>query len=449
MLRWLGRNLSIFVGLAAVGGLLVLRASDPQFLAHLRLLAFDSYQRIQPRAHEDAPVVIVDIDDASLEKLGQWPLPRTILAALVDRLMRLQAATIGIDVLLAEPDRTSPAEILRAWGASLRAAPDLAAFHRTLDAVPDPDRVLAAVIGRPDAKVVTGFALGVDVMPRVPVVKAEFATAGDALQRFAWRFAGAVASLTAFESAAKGNGALNVIIDYDTILRRVPLVLSLDRGGGSTGPTLYPSLVAEALRVAQGARTLIVRSSGARGEASLGESTGMVSIKIGRYEIPVTARGEIWVHYARPRADRYVPAWQVLDGGVPPARIAGKVVLIGTSAIGVRDIRATPLRPDMPGVEVHAQALEQVLTGAFLTRPDWIYGLEVLVLALSGLVVVVLLRLAGPRLGAVVVIGAIAASAGASWYCFSVQRLLLDPVYPALLPIVLYLCMSTLSTARR
>jgi CHASE2 domain-containing sensor protein len=150
------------------------------------------------------------------------------------------------------------------------------------------------------------------------------------------------------EDAATGNGFLNQSVDWDHVVRRVPLVLRL-------GDKPYPSLAAETLRLALGARSYLGRAVGANNERSFGEKTGLTAIRIGELAIPTDPAGRVWLHYAVPRRDRFVPAADVLAGNFNPALFADHIVLVGTSAAGVvNDIQATPIAPDVPGVEIHA-----------------------------------------------------------------------------------------------
>lgn len=172
------------------------------------------------------------------------------------------------------------------------------------------------------------------------------------------------------------------------MLRRVPLVLRL-------GDRIYGSLVTEALRVAQGASTTIIRASGAQATASFGAETGIDSIKIGDFIVPTDANGKFWLHYAPISRERTVPAWKVLAGEAGEDTFDGTIVLVGTSAAGLRDLRPSPLDPALPGIEAHAQAIEQILAGRTLERPDWADGAEILYVAALGLALLLALRRIG------------------------------------------------------
>src|SRR5216683_387602 len=433
----LRRSLIYVLPLALLLVAVTARIAASDLLERLSLFCFDLYQKAAPREPEDAPIRIVDIDDQSLSKLGQWPWPRTVVAQLVDRLREAGAAVVAFDIDFAEPDRTSPRLLLPLLAQNGVGAGEA---EKLLAEVPDPDRRLAEAIGT--VPVVTGFILTDRGDTRPPLPKAGFAFVGDDPLGHVDSFPAAVANLPGLEAAAAGNGFLNQYPDWDHVARRVPLVLRL-------GDKPYPSLAAEALRVAVDARGYLGRAAGANAENSFGEKTGLTAIRIGQQTIPTDAAGRVWLHYALPRRDRFVSAADVLTGNFDPALFAGHIVLIGTSAGGVvNDLQATPIARDVPGVEIHAQLLEEILEGAYLVRPDWAVGAELLFTLLVGTVLIIGL----PRIGALpsAVLGgaSVAAAFGTSWLAFTHAQLLIDPVYPWLVVTLVYLVGSLLGYLR-
>ena len=413
------------------------RVVAPNLLDRLSLIAFDLYQRALPRAPGSSPVRIVDIDDASLATIGQWPWPRTIVAQLVDRLAAAGAAVVAFDIDFAEPDRTSPKMLLPLLA---RNGVDTADAEKLLSALPDPDQVLAAAMRK--VPVALGFILTDRGEARAPAQKAGFAFAGDDPLGHVDNFTRVVPNLPVFEAAAAGDGFLNQLPEWDHVVRRLPLILKLN---GKP----YPSLAAEALRLAFGASTYIGRAAGANGERNFGQDTGLTAIRIGPLTVPTDAAGRVWLHYARHRPDRTVSAADVLAGKFAPGLFEGDIVLVGTSAAGVvNDQRATPLSPAVPGVEIHAQLIDDILQGDFLTRPDWAVGAEILFALLVGGGLIVVL----PRIGALpsAVLGgaAVAAALGGSWAAFKYAHLLLDPVYPWAVITLVYLVASLLGYLR-
>jgi adenylate cyclase len=410
-------------------GSALLRMIDPAPLAHFRDRTFDVFQRIQPRPYADFPVRIVDIDEASLGEIGQWPWPRTTLARVVQRLNELGASVIAFDVWFPEPDRTSPRQLAR----ELRYS-DEAEARRVMEMMgqmPDHDGIFAAAIAQ--APVVLGFATA--KVERRPPVKAGFAFAGTQPQQAVPPFQGATGSLDILEAAASGIGGASISSqDRSGIVRQAPMLFT-------DGSNVYPSLSAEALRIAQQATSFVVRGTGASEEIAAGKSA-LVDMRVGEFAVPLTADGAIWVYYDRDRPERYVSARDILDpakDATTRPRIEGHVIFVGTSAAGLLDIWPSPLGELVPGVSVHAQVVEQIVSQTFLYRPDWTKGLETVLTVSITMLLTWLLLVIGAQY--VALIGAIilGATIAASWIAFTQFGLLLDPLYPSLTGLTTYL----------
>ncbi|HKY94933.1 MAG TPA: adenylate/guanylate cyclase domain-containing protein [Kiloniellales bacterium] len=408
---------------------LVLKIGEPKVLQDLRLDIFDLYQRLHPRPFQEVGVRIVDVDDESLRRLGQWPWSRARVADLVDRLAQLQVAAIGFDMVFAEPDRLSPEQIVH----DLKGLVPEEQLQNALKVLPDSDRRLAEAVGR--APAVLGFVLVSQQTPDEPQQKWGEGFTGDNPLLFLRPYAGAITNLKTLEEAAPGNGSFNAVPDRDGTIRRV--FLMFQKGG-----RILPALSSELLRVAQGASTYLIKSSGASDQESFGSQSGIVSVKIGALEVPTDWEGALWLHFTGPRPERFVPAWKVLDGSVDPNLLAGHIVLIGTSAAGLKDLRASPLDPAGPGVEIHAQALEQMILGVKLVRPDWAHGAELAFIGLLGLFLVWFLPRLSPGTCIAVGVVALLMALGASWAAFVGEGLLFDPVMPAVSVLLIFLAGS-------
>jgi adenylate cyclase len=414
--------------------MLTARIAAPDLIDRLSLISFDLYQRAAPREAGDARIRIVDIDDKSLSKIGQWPWPRTVFAQLIDKLREAGAAVITFDIDFAEPDRTSPKSLLPLLTQS---GVDAVEAEKLVAAMSDPDQQLAEAMHT--VPVVTGFILSRYGETRPPASKVGFAFAGEDPLANVEAFPRAIPNLPRLEAAAAGNGFLNEYSDWDHVVRRVPLILKL-------GDQPYPSLAAEAVRLALGAHTYIGRAAGANGDKNFGEKTGLTAIRIGPVTVPTDAAGRVWLYYASPRRDRLVSAADVLAGKFDPALFAGYIVLVGISARGViNDLQATPIAADVPGVEVHAQLIEQMLQGGFLTRPDWAVGAEILFALLVGIGVILAFRQFGPL--PIGVLGGVSATIafGASWLFFRHALLLVDPLYPSV--VISLVCLPAMLVA--
>jgi adenylate cyclase len=412
-MNWL-RKLGLPLVCAALALLTVLL--DPVALQVLRNAQFDQFQRWQPRVYEDVGVLIVDLDEESLKQIGQWPWPRTRVADLLHALRAHGAVVVGFDALFADIDRTSPQTVAKLWKLD-------AAGEKFLSALPDHDVLLGQTLAKGGA--VVGMALdqksartesGLETLPEeLPFRVLQM---GENPSERLTRFDGVTLPIPEVRKNAAGLGALNFTPDADGVVRRVPLMFSVDG-------RVAPSLVAEMLRVAQGAQNYALK-----GVAQAG--AGVQELRIGKIVVPSSAEGEMWVHYTPPYGDRFEPAWKVLNGQTDPSRIQGRLVLVGSSALGLMDLRVSPLGHVMPGVTAHAQALEQILAGHVLQRPAWALGLEAL-MALAGCLVV---GLVGTNARAAVSVAATVAVMtgvfGAVWWAFSHHGLLINAAEPML-----------------
>jgi len=428
--RHVNKSALVF-GILLLLGIIGLRFLDPPLLQDVRYMVFDLYQEMHPRPYLSAPVRVIDIDDSSLNEFGQWPWPRTLIAELVDRLSAAGAAAIGFDIVFAEPDRHSPRQYLQRL--TRNGMPRELLDH--IAEIPDFDERLAASIV--DAPVVLGFPGSASPGPRQPKLMSGFARiGGNALPSLA-SVDGAVTNLDLLEQAASGQGGFILGNSDNAVVRRVPLLLNV-------AGELYPALSLEALRVALGASTIVVRASDDPDDATADKASTLQSLRVADLQVPVTADGQLWLHFTRPVPERTVSAATVLSQSREKNAdlLAGQVVLVGTSAVGLQDIHATPHKAFESGLSIHAQALEQMLLGWFLARPDWADGAELLMTLLSGAGLLWLLLSSGAGWSAIFGLLAVSTSIAASWVAFAEYRFLLDPVYPGIGAVAVYLAVT-------
>ncbi|MBI1384234.1 MAG: CHASE2 domain-containing protein [Rhizobiales bacterium] len=426
------RAIYVVVALLLVLGLSLLRLADPAPLERARFIAFDLLQNLAPRTPDpNHPVRIVDVDQASLAAIGRWPWPRDVLARLIEKLDALGAKVIAFDFVF--PD--AEADPIEALGQSLKSDPAALSLLRQLPRLESGDAAFAAAMaGR---KVVLGAIGRAGRATGAPVRKSGFALLGRDPVRHLPHFGTVTANLASLTEAAAGLGAVNWIPEHDQIVRKVPLVIAI---AGEP----FPSLTAEALRLASGETTISIRSSSASGEDGLGLEVGITSMRIGPYRVATDRHGQALIAFSESDPERYRSAAAVLDGTVPADDIAGRIVLVGTSAPGLFDLRATPMDSVVPGVEVHAQAIEQILAGHALSRPDYATGMELT----FSVVMSLLLALFAYRTGAfaTAVIGLITVTfvLSASWIAYQAFGLLFDSVFPILSATVVYLVATAL-----
>ena len=398
---------------------------------------FDRFQRAQPRPYDpDLPVRIVAIDRESLQRYGQWPWSRLYFVELIERLEALGVAAIAFDVVFADPDRTSPeivAETMRRFDPDATQAPRMtevtqndALFARR---VAQSAVVLGAVpiAGEPEGPFRGPFGLVVVGSDPIPLLN---------------RFGALETPLPVLIDNAAGYGLTGVGDGQSAVVRRAPLF-------SNVGGALAPSIAMEALRVAQGARGYVLRSSDGSGDMAGGAAPVLVSAKVGAVEIPVTDDGAIWLHFSGEQAQRTVPAWRVLEGDGPdPAlldELEGRIVLIGATAPGLRYVVPTPLSVATDGVEVHAEVMEQVLSGVSLDRPDWARGAEALAAIVLGLLTFALTNRRSPLAGLLFTAVLLGGLLLGSWWAFSERAMLVSPVFPAIAVAATYVALTGLN----
>ncbi len=412
------------VGLALLAGCFALTLQSPEPLRRLQAAVFDLFQIAAPRAYQPMPIRIVAIDDDALQRFGQWPWPRDQIARLLDTVRSAGAVGAALFVYFAEPDRVSPSRIADALAARGRPLP-----AEIQAGLPDTDRALAQAITR--LPTVLAFGCADSPGPRPPRRVAGVAFLGP-VPATAPRCAGSVPDLAPLEQAAAGNGGLLARPDPDGVLRTLPLMVV-------TGGQIYPTVVTELLRLAVGDQSFRVKSVGAAGET--GPGAGVVSIEVGSGDsaavVPTEPDGALRLHLTPHRPERVLTATQLLQGGAGTAPLDGQIALIGVTAEGLGDPKSTAVGT-MPGLEIYAQALEQVLTGDWLVHPDWATGVErIAVLAAGALTLAVVgqLRVAtGAALAAALAVGL----AGAAFYAYRGHGLLVDPSPAVLTTFILF-----------
>ncbi|HXI86243.1 MAG TPA: adenylate/guanylate cyclase domain-containing protein, partial [Parvularculaceae bacterium] len=439
--KLIGPRLAGFIGGALALALVLLQ---PTLMEVARNRVFDEFQRLAPRHNENWPARVVEIDEASLAKYGQWPWPRWRLANLVDRLGDAGAAAVLLDIVLAEPDRTSPPNVAASWVSSPALLPAEEALQGANLLLVDHDRRLAAALARtPSVLNLTASANAAEggCLPPLPNSKVSGMTAA-ALARVAPSFRQTVSSLPILRQAASGEGFARVALKEDAVVRSAPLIaLACD------GTQIYPSFALEALRVAapkldaKFAPPAFVEAA-KKGECHnnvtgvAGES--VAEVHLCGLHIPTAEDGEIWIHYSPPSsvAKRRLSAIDAFEDDPEKlkAEVAGRIVLIGASAEGLEDVQITPMGDNRPGAHIHAEIIEQVLSGQTLYRAwDWMGAAEIAGGVIGALLLIIMLPSMSAAAGTVLWAGLTAALFGGAFYTFKDYNILINPVSPGLI----------------
>jgi adenylate cyclase len=395
--------------------LITVLLSSPHFMYEIRNTSYDWFQRLHPRVYQNAPVKIIAIDDLSVEKIGQFPWPRTKTAELIDKLRALGVKVIAFDMLFSEQDRTSPKELAKLFSQYPK-------LSRQLANLPDNDAALIAAMNK--TNVVTGFMFkSGDYKSQRPVVKGHVIFQGNAPALNC--HSNSMNTLQAIETAAKGNGTFSYIADVDGVVRVVPLFLCLQK-------KLYPSISAESVRIFKQQSQYGIRTGN-------DDNPDIEQISIGDLSITPNGKGSIWLHYTHSFPERYIPAWQVFENKVKKDDLKDAIVFVGVTAGALLDMRFNPFGYLIPGVEVHAQLTEQLLQHSYLINPDWENALITALLVLIWWAFSVLHNKVNGIVLMLIGLASIGVVIAGSWLLFVRAHLLIDPFFPTLSIVLLFM----------
>jgi len=388
-----------FIFLISSAGYFYLPKSVQVFDDKLRDLMF-IFRGVESASKE---VVIVDIDEKSLKELGQWPWSRNKFAKIIDNLSNAGVGAIGLDIVFAESDNSSPAKVLKEIGEDASKAPDY-------------DKIVAASIASSPTILGYIFALENDgVSPSgAPNIAAIVVEKNRPDKEYLTTPHRAIMNIPVIQENAYSSGFFNTIPDSDGIVRSIPMIM---RYGG----VVYPSLSLEMIRAASGAKKIEVYY----------DEVGVRGVAIGKLEIPTDRFGRLLVNYRGPaKSFKYISAIDVYKGKVDKKEIEGKFVLIGTSAPGLLDLRATPFDSVYPGVEAHANALDNMLKGDFLYRPSWAEGANLALILVCTIATIIMTAYAGAASSVLLFLATLSGLFGGLYYLLFKEGIVLNILFP-------------------
>ncbi|KIX11189.1 CHASE2 domain-containing protein [Dethiosulfatarculus sandiegensis] len=372
----------------------VLQTINPVFSRFLDFKVQDTMMRSLPTGSISNQVVVVDLDENSLRKYGQWPWPRHRVARLLKELQNLGAVVVSLDILFAEKDRTSPLFLKKQMQQDLDFSLDLKGLPVDLR---DYDKILAQALSH--GPFVLSYCFSIKGQsnshppgPALNLVWRDSEEFSDHASAF-FRADNAVSNLAVLQKNVTHSGYMDAFLDTDGVLRGIPMITEYHG-------KFYPSLaLATLLKLMNTNQALI----------SMGE-LGAEKLILGRLALSLSPKATLLLRFrGGPRSLPYVSAENILTGQVDPSEIKGKIVFVGTSAAGLRDQSSTPLAPGMDGVEIHATCIDNIIQGDFLVRPAWFKGMELVLLLAVGLAGACLLAWA-PSLWAFLSAGLISAA---------------------------------------
>lgn len=309
-------------------------------------------------------VVIVDIDETSIKSLGQWPWSRDKLAKILENLTLANVGIVGLDIVFAEEDRTSPHKILQ----------DLKIYKKD---VPNYDLEFANIVE--NSPVILGYQFDLvkkdNTNAKVPQIRAIFIEKDKPQDKsYLIEAYNTILNIPQIQDRAYSSGFFNNIPDDTGIIRSVPLVISYD-------DTIYPSLALEVIRVINGTQKVVVQY----------DENGISNIVLDDISIPTDRYGRMLINFRGPeRSFKYISAIDIYNNSFDKSEIDGKIVLIGTSAAGLFDLRATPFDSIFPGVEVHANIIDNILMQDFIYKASWLDGANILIIFVLSIIIVML-----------------------------------------------------------
>ena len=346
------KNYLIFLVLLIL--LITLKIINPSFIKSISFISFDLYQKAFTLKKDQSNVVIIDIDEESLGKFGQFPWNRTVFAKIIENVDSSKPKSIAFDVFFAERDKQSPEEIISAYNI-------IPSDVKDLQNLKDPDEVFKNQLSQTNTVLAV---LGSNIpshgnYDRSP--KAKFFSKGGNPKNFTYNFPYSIGSLEKLEESVKGLGSISFLDQSDGVIRSLPLIVRFNE-------KLFPTLGLELIRTGTKKKNLIVKL----------DEAGIKEINVRPYKIKSDPNAIMWIRYKQPIRKQYISAAKVFDGDFDETFFKDKYVLIGASAQGLFDLVKTPLGITIPGVEVHANVIENITDDNYLTRNPQIYIFELI-----------------------------------------------------------------------
>ena len=414
MKAFLQKNTNYFIFFAILLLLISLKIINPPFIKSVSYLSFDLYQKVFAKK-KDSDVVIIDIDEKSLGKFGQFPWNRTVFAKILDQLNTSDPKAIGFDIFFTEKDKQSPEEIIKSYGL-------IPSDVAELQNLKSPDDLFAEKLKESKSIIAV---LGSNVPSHTNYdrkAKARFLSKGGDPFEFTYSYPFSIGSLEVLENNVKGLGSISFLDQLDGIIRSLPLIVQLNK-------KLYPTIGLEMVRVGEKQKNIYVELN----------EVGINRISSRPHKIESDPNGIIWIKYKKSQKKQYISASDVYEGNFDKSFFQNKYVLIGASAQGLFDLVKTPLGITIPGVEVHANVIENILDKSYLVRNPNTYIFELLFSIIVALVTFILSQKIKPRYSLSIFFGNILAIIIIGFSVYKFKSQLVDISYPLFIVTVTFL----------
>ena len=394
--------------------LIALKVINPSFIKSVSYLSFDLYQKVFVE-EKDSEVIIIDIDESSLGKFGQFPWSRSVFAKILDQLNTSNPKAIGFDIFFTEKDKQSPEEIIKSY-----------------DLIPTDISALQKLKGHDDlfaeklkeSKSITAV-LGSNVPSHTNYdrkAKARFLSKGGDPKNFTYSYPYSIGSLEKLEKSVKGLGSISFLDQTDGIIRSLPLLVRFDE-------KIYPTMGLEMVRVGSKQKNIYVELN----------EVGIKRISARPYKIESDPNGIIWIKYKKSQKKQFISAGDVYDGKFEKNFFENKYVLIGASAQGLFDLVKTPLGVTIPGVEVHANVIENILDQSYLIRNPNTYIFELLFSIIIALLTFILSQKIKPKLSLSIFFGNLLLIIITGFLIYKFRSELVDISYPIFIVAITFL----------
>ena len=410
----LHKNLNYIVFFALLVLLIFLKILNPSFIKSISFLSFDLYQKVFAEK-KNSDVVIIDIDEKSLGKFGQFPWNRIVFAEILDKINASNPKAIGFDIFFTEKDKQSPDELIKSYGL-------IPADIAELQNLKSPDDIFAEKLKESKSIIAV---LGSNVPSHSNYdrkAKARFLSKGGEPKQFTYSYPYSIGSLEVLEKNVKGLGSISFLDQLDGIIRSLPLIVQFNK-------KMYPTMGLEMVRVGSKQKNIYVELN----------EVGIQRISARPHKIDSDPNGIIWIKYKKSDKNQYISAGDVYDGKFQTDFFKDKYVLIGASAQGLFDLVKTPLGVTIPGVEVHANVIENILDQSYLVRNPNTYIFELLFSIIVALITFILSQKVKPKLSLSIFFGNILAIIIIGFSIYKFRSELVDMSYPIFIVTVTFL----------
>jgi len=396
--------------------LVLLKFANLNFIKSISYLGFDLYQKVFPLKNINSEVIIIDIDEKSLGKFGQFPWSRSVFAKIIENVNQADPKSIGFDVFFTEKDKQSPDQIIKSYNLS---PSDFSEFNK----IKGHDEVFTEQLRNSKSVIAV---LGSNVVSHGSYdrkSKARFLSKGGNPKNFTYGFPHSIGSLEMLEKNSKGLGSISFLDQTDGIIRSIPLIVKLE-------DKLFPTMGLEMIRVGESKKNIFIEMN----------ELGINKINIKPHKIKSDPNGIIWIRFKKQLKSQYISASSVFDGTFDDERFKNKYVLIGASAQGLFDLVKTPLGGStIPGVEVHANVIENILNNNFLIRDPKLFILELIASILLVSIVFFLSQKLKPKFSLFIFFGSILLTVLFGFTIFLTKSSLIDISYPIFMLTITFL----------